>query len=67
MWIKIKILLFYAVIIDGYVYFLGKNDPWAPFYGLLLATSLFIPGMIIYRKIKFFLQSSSPPFNKDPR
>jgi hypothetical protein len=51
MWIKIKILLFYAIIIDAYVYYFGKGDPLAPFYGLLLASFIFIPGFVVAKKI----------------
>ena len=52
MWVKIKILLFYAVVIDGYVYYFGGENRLAPFYGLLLASLIFIPGILIVRKIK---------------
>jgi hypothetical protein len=53
---KIKVLLFYAVIIDGYDHYFGKNDPKAPFIGLLIASILFIAGFIVTKKIKSFLQ-----------
>jgi hypothetical protein len=57
MWTKIKILLFYAIIIDAYVYYFGKSDPLAPFYGLLLASLIFIPGFVVAKKIKSRFES----------
>ena len=55
---KIKVLLFYAVIIDGYDYYFGRNDPKAPFIGLLIASILFITGFIVTKKIKSYLQKN---------
>ena len=52
---KIKILLFYAVIIDSYAYYFGKGDPLAPFYGLLLASLIFVPGYLISKRIRSYL------------
>ena len=54
MGMKIKLLLFYAVIIDGYVYYFGKDNRLAPFYGLLIAAITFIPGVMVVRKIKSY-------------
>ena len=54
MWTKIKILLFYAITIDAYVCYFGKDNPLAPFYGLLLAALIFIPGLVIVRKVKSY-------------
>ncbi|MBI1823110.1 MAG: hypothetical protein HY200_00200 [Nitrospirae bacterium] len=56
MWLKIKILLFYTIVIDSYVYFFGKNDPLAPFYGLLFAAMIFVPGYFCVKKIKLYIE-----------
>ncbi|MHB8482708.1 MAG: hypothetical protein ACYDBV_08255 [Nitrospiria bacterium] len=60
MWPKIKILLFYAVIIDAYVYYFGKGNPLAPFYGLLTASLIFIPGFLIVRKVRTWFNKKYP-------